>query len=205
MGKSKLRGIQRWSLNPPRRIRYSWCFLYHDEVPTDIDEKLIHRGLDLTETFEVVVIREGNHKLQAVSLPQGKDYAKCAETLPTMRVVPYRYDAVWVRRNKKTERLMRIWQKGVDDWRLSLLRAVYITKPFLYLLPEAHYDYMEETVGHLTVRASKASEEAFWSTGVFRGEELLRCDPHEVYSTGEEALRAGSAMAKQISDSRTVL
>jgi len=76
----------------------------------------------------------------AENIGSDADRAKTKAIIRDLRVPYYRPELMFIKRNERTQAFIECWQteRLGGDQRLALLRALYITKPFLWALP-AHW------------------------------------------------------------------
>lgn len=185
-------GNQGWKHKPPERLLYDLTCLCHEAIGEMPDLWHSYQYLD---NFDLVAYRLGVHECSAIQMLQGADYEQCEQVLPTMRVVPLDHLVLWLRRNETTEKLLRLWREGTDDWGLALLRAVYLAKPMLYLLPAQCYDEVSSEYLGCTIWATHNMND--WTCGVFDGEEMLWRGADNEHETAEEAIAAGKRWIDQ--------
>ena len=181
-----MKGRQRWVEIPPKSLTYKRTFLYQGDV--QVSDALLAHGYQYLGDFDVVLLRQGAHQFQAISLPRGEDYGRCEATLPTMRVVPYWAHSVWLIRNEATDALLRYWREGTDDWQLALLRAVYLAQPRIYLLTARCYEELSEEYRGYMLWATRDMND--WTAGVFVGDAMLWKSHGNVSETAEGAFEA---------------
>lgn len=76
----------------------------------------------------------------ACNIGSDEDRARTKAIIRDLRIPYYRPELMFIKRNERTQAFIECWQteRLGGDQRLGLLRALYLTKPFLWPLP-AHW------------------------------------------------------------------
>lgn len=141
-------------------MRHERTLLYRAGHKPDI----AGHGHQYLDAFDIVVVRIGTHKREAIETAGIEP-----GDLPTLRLPTFEPDYLWIRRNETTEELLRLWREYGESggWEIGLLKAIYETKPLLWMLPDWRiYDEIEEKYHGYLVYACRDIND--WRSTVWR-------------------------------------
>lgn len=168
--------IQRWNAAPPESLQGDRVLLLRGDAEEG------SWGFDYLDNFDLVVLSKG-HGCQLAALETDTG-------LPTDWVPQVYVDRIWMRANVTTKRLLEIWREGDSEHcQVNLWRAIYETRPYLYLVPQESGERVERVVGDKRILATKLLDD--WTVAVYEGHKMLWRSPSNVAKSAEVAIALG--------------
>lgn len=131
----------RWVKDGQYTLPFAYTVLW--DPRTKPVQRYVHIALKIlsrTDWDIGCVIRSYVRGKLACNIGSDEERARTKKIIKDLRIPYYRPGLIFIKRNERTQAFIECFQKERlgNDQRLSLLRALFITKPFLWALP-AHW------------------------------------------------------------------
>lgn len=127
-------------------VRWNKTLIYNPRQR--LRKELLPIGFHLLDTWEMA-IPLWDYKELACHVGTQEEQENTRSAIRDLRVPLYSPDLVFARKCPNVEKVIRQWQDGGGDTRLSLLRAIYAVKPFILALPTT---WLWKDMGSLNAR-----------------------------------------------------